>query len=79
MAGKCDRWKKAYEGALQESDPTKQLTLCRRARRLMQHRLVELAPTGNVPERDALEEALRAVWELENRIAERGESGDWVH
>ena len=79
MADKSERWREAYEAARQESDPAKQLKLSKRARRLMQRRLVAMASTeGKVSERDEIEEALRTVWELEKRLGEHGKPGGWL-
>lgn len=62
-------WRRAYQSARLELDPTKQAELCNKARKLMQRRMVELASGSGDPEgRNALEEALRELWVIEQGI-----------
>jgi hypothetical protein len=78
MAGKSERWQKWYAQALQEADAAKQLNACKHARRLIQHRMIEIASAGAVPERDELEAALRQLLAVEKRMTDPGEPGGWI-
>ena len=63
-------WRKAYQSAKLELDPARQSTLCKKARKLMQGRLIELACGSDVAEREAVEEALRDLWRVEQGMQE---------
>ncbi|HVO82510.1 MAG TPA: hypothetical protein VMT28_17405 [Terriglobales bacterium] len=69
MSSRSTDWRKVYGLARVELDPARQHDLCQQARRLMQRRLVELASTdGNGEEQSELEEALRALFVIEQGI-----------
>jgi hypothetical protein len=69
MSGRSKDWRKTYQSAKLELDPVKQLDLCKQARKLMQQRLVKLASgSSDAEERNALEEALRELWVIEQQI-----------
>lgn len=69
MSGGSKHWREVYTSARLELDPASQADLCKEACRLMQRRMVELASDGgDVRERDALEEALRDLWVIEQGI-----------
>jgi hypothetical protein len=63
-------WKEVYEAVQLALDPAKQMQLCQQARRLMQRRMVELAAQEPIDhgEGEALEQALRTLWVLEQSI-----------
>jgi hypothetical protein len=58
-----------YQLAVSEKDPRKQHELCHDARRLIQDRSLELAEAKapDPAEDNALNEALRELWKLQNR------------
>lgn len=65
----ADSWRAAYEAVRRELNPARQLELCETARRQMQERLLDLATSQGDPiEQNALEEALRDLWTLEQAI-----------
>ncbi|HYL14089.1 MAG TPA: hypothetical protein VEV41_13690 [Terriglobales bacterium] len=66
MADDPKDWLEVYESVRQETDPGKRLEICRKARRAVQDRL--LGPGGDAAEREALEDALRNIWVLEQGI-----------
>lgn len=69
MSGRGQNWREACQSARVELDPATQLRSCQKARRLIQRRMVELASgDGNVEQRSELEEALRDLWVIEQRI-----------
>jgi hypothetical protein len=69
MSGRSKDWRRVCELARLELDPARQLNLCDKARRLMQTRMLDLASgSGDVEEQDALEEALRDLWVIEQGI-----------
>lgn len=62
-------WRIAYQQVRLEMNPDKQLELCKIARRLMQERLLELsAAASHAGEHKALEEGLRELWLMEEKI-----------
>jgi hypothetical protein len=63
-------WKEVYEAVQLALDPATQLQLCQQARPLMQRRMVELAAQEPIDrgEGEALEQALRTLWVLEQSI-----------
>lgn len=66
VSSRSTDWRKVYASARVELDPARQAELCKQARRLVQHRLVELASLdGIVGERNELEEALRDLFVIE--------------
>jgi hypothetical protein len=66
VSGGNKHWRKVYTSARQELDPARQVDLCKKARSLMQRRMVDLASDGrDVAEQAALEEALRDLWAIE--------------
>jgi hypothetical protein len=69
MAKQCDNWKVAFEAIAQEPSLARQLKQCRKVRRLMQDRTLELAAAGGDPvEEAAIDEGLRRLWSLEEAI-----------
>lgn len=62
-------WRIAYQQVRLEMNPAKQLELCKIARRLMQERLLELPATASPSgEQKSLEESLRELWLMEEKI-----------
>jgi hypothetical protein len=68
MADDPKDWMKVYESVRQETDPAKQLEICQTARRAAQDRLLKLGPGGDAAEREALEDALRNIFVIEQGI-----------
>lgn len=68
MADDPKDWVRVYESVRQEADPGKQLEICRNARRAAQDRLLELGSGGDAAEREAVEEALRNIFVIEQGI-----------
>ncbi len=69
MAGRRNDWKSVYESIQQEESLALRLKLCQKARRLMQQRTLELAALGGGPdEESAIDEALRELWVLEEKL-----------
>jgi hypothetical protein len=69
MAGRRNDWKSVYRSIEREKSLAGQLKLCRKARRLMQRRTLELAASGGSPdEESAIDEALRELWVLEEKL-----------
>jgi len=69
MANRSRDWKTIYESITQETSLAAQLKLCRKARKLMQERTLELAAAGGDPAEEAsIDEALRDLWVLEEKL-----------
>jgi hypothetical protein len=65
-------WQAAYKAVFFESDPKKQKDFCRKARLLMQQRLVALSDAkGTSREQAAIEAGLRKLWVLEQKTHEQ--------
>jgi hypothetical protein len=72
MADDPKDWLRVYEALRQELDPAKQLEICQNARKAIQDRLLALGSgRRHRGEREALEQALRAIWVLEEEIRNR--------
>jgi hypothetical protein len=65
-----EEWQRVYAAAFAEQDPTKQIELCERARRLILDKQVELAAQRQRAD-PSLQEALRSIWKLQHK-AESG-------
>ena len=61
-------WRAVFKAARQELAPARKLELCLQCRQLIQERMTELAPEFSEGERATLEEALRALWIMEEEI-----------
>jgi hypothetical protein len=69
MTGRGYDWKAVYDSITQEPSLAKQLKLCSQARKLMQRRTLELAASGgDRAEEESIDEALRDLWLLEEKL-----------
>jgi hypothetical protein len=69
MADRSRDWKIAFGSIAQETSLAAQLKLCRKTRKLLQERTLELAASGGDPaEEAAIDEALRDLWVLEEKL-----------
>ena len=61
-----------YESIQREDSLAERLKLCRKARHLMQQRTLELAASGgDAKEERSIDEALRELWALEEKLRKK--------
>jgi hypothetical protein len=69
---KSSEWREALKAASREASRDRQRSLCEEARQIMQQRLVEIADRkGRHKEERSIEEGLREIWALEQKIDRR--------
>jgi len=69
---KSSDWREALKTASREANRDKKRSLCEAARQIMQQRLVEIAGRkGRGKEERTIEEGLRRIWALEQKIDRR--------
>ena len=65
-------WRSLLDDLKRETDPSRRLVVCEKARRSMQERLIELGARDESPsnfaEQREIEEALRKVWTIEQTL-----------
>ena len=65
-------WRSLLDDLKRETDPSRRLVVCEKARRAMQERLIELSTRDESPtnfaEQREIEEALRKVWSIEQTL-----------
>lgn len=72
MARWLEHWREIYERVPTARDRQDQLALCKMCRWSMHRRLIALAAHSDSPddvaENEAIEEALRALWKIEQNV-----------